>query len=111
MRKRSPFSLYRRGRGGIWHARFWDEEQHCYAVTKSTKCTNRDQAAIAAAKLIEQGAVKPRSADPGDRLLPGLLANLPEEHHGEAQETWICSPELQPENAFDPEGRAGGVLA
>ncbi len=64
MRKRSPFSLYRRGRGGIWHARFWDEEQHCYAVTKSTKCTNRDQAAIAAAKLIEQGAVKPRSADP-----------------------------------------------
>jgi integrase len=62
MRERKPFQLYERG--GVWYARFWDEQEHRYSVTRSTECSDRDKAVVAATRMIEEGSVKPRSADP-----------------------------------------------
>jgi hypothetical protein len=62
MRERKPFNLYERG--GIWHARFWDEQERRYSITKSTECSERDEAVVAATRMIEDGTVRPRSADP-----------------------------------------------
>ncbi len=62
MRERKGFNLYKRG--GIYYARFWDEQERRYSVTKSTECTGRDEAAIAAGRMIEDGSVRPRSGDP-----------------------------------------------
>ena len=60
MRERSPFSLYKRK--GIRHARFWDEQLQSYAVTNSTKSTNRNRAEITAGKMLEEGRVRRRAA-------------------------------------------------
>ncbi len=59
---RKPFSLYMRG--GVWHARFWDEQRLRYAITRSTGLADRDMAVVAAARMLEDGSVQPRSADP-----------------------------------------------
>jgi integrase len=62
MRERGAFNLYKRG--GVWYARFWDDQEKRYAVTKSTGCSVYNKAAAAASKMIEDGRVQPRSADP-----------------------------------------------
>jgi hypothetical protein len=62
MRERRPFNLYERG--GIWYARFWDEQEHRYSIARSTECSDHDKTVVVAARMIEDGSVRPRSADP-----------------------------------------------
>ena len=53
MKKRKPFSLYKRGE--IWYVRMWDNKAGSYTPGKSTGETDRDVAAVRAAEMIKSG--------------------------------------------------------
>lgn len=63
MKRRKPFSLYRR-KSGVWFVRVWDEAAKSYTSGKSTGETDRDAAAARAAEMIKAGQIKPREQDP-----------------------------------------------
>ena len=62
MKKRKPFSLYKRGE--IWYVRMWDNKAGSYTPGKSTGETDRDVAAVRANEMIKSGDIKPRENNP-----------------------------------------------
>lgn len=62
MKKRKPFSLYKRGE--FWYVRLWDTKAGTYTPGKSTGETDRDNAAVRANEMIKSGDIKPREDNP-----------------------------------------------